>query len=1206
MFIIIKDNFVIKKYNIVDNLAYKCFEIYRKNHVYYINLKDNYYFSDKTKSKVLELRNYEILNDDVYYPINIYVYEVDYGIDDFVLYENKKLLIANDDKATIICKDYYLKDYYLYLDGGYVQTNYDISVNGLKYNNEKLSDGDIIDYLGIRIVYYSNFLYINSFNIINNLNELKNNECKIKYQDLEKVKNSFIVNDLYDFKIMPLNEFKCPKKNSAYELIKSIVPNIIMCLSTILLSFVSMYSNMNNTLNKYNGIAYILMPISMAVTGIILPLIFYFYDFIRYKKSYKTAKNEYLKYLIQYEDKLKSDINRYLSSYNAIFFNIELAKERLFCFNKNSEYFMMLSIGKSSISRELEYVLSEDDDIDRHIDSIVNRISSIDNYPLFIDLKQNKIISIITKKIDKLYFLYMFMLELAYKHHYEDLNLAVYSKEDYVFDEIYNLPHLFVNNNRLTLNCEKQIQELNQMKLDRPLVLFIYDEIKFNFTNKNIHVIYLSCDIDDVYKNSDCVVEYLNNKAYLYNKNNKKEFNYFKNETSFNEYFGYLGKIKPYKNETYNIHLRDIINLDVKNNYINQNKTLTCNFAYSNNEILNFDIHESKQGPHGLIGGSTGSGKSELIVSLLLSLCANYSPDYLNIVLIDYKGGGIRESLSYNNIAIPHIVADVSNLDNNVLQRLIICLKNECKYRQELFKTLSKLNNTSIMNIDDYLNNDYDKYELCKLSHLVIVVDEFAQLKKESPEDIKELISISRIGRSLGLHLILATQKPNGVIDDEIWSNSRFKIALKVFDEKDSMDIIKTKDAAYLNNPGSFLLQVNDSLIKAQSIYTKDDINSNDPYVVSLLDNTLVTTKTYKYKHIKTVCESSVFCKRIIEACDYLGVNSRKLDFLPVDSKHRKSLTDSKCLVFGEADDYFNCKRSLVAYGLKDNVLIYSNRKDEINSFLNTLNEFNRQCIVIGSKEFTGNSISDSIVYDDADDIDYLLNCLLSNKNLDLTLVIEDVNCLLSYNESYLDLLCKLCKRSKNMNVNLLFITTSTQLSYRLINSFNNKILIGINDKTDISAFYSCRSKYEGNSFFYNEEPISMVPIKLEQYRVGQSSFTSIIKRIPDNIVPLIENNRYLLGYDIISKERVLSDDDINIISLDDNLLNHYRVYEGINIHIYSHNLKINNNQPILWLGPGIFSQRLFVASNKEDLKDNEGLYIRRGVKKYIRCINYA
>lgn len=107
-------------------------------------------------------------------------------------------------------------------------------------------------------------------------------------------------------------------------------------------------------------------------------------------------------------------------------------------------------------------------------------------------------------------------------------------------------------------------------------------------------------------------------------------------------------------------------------------------------------------------------------------------------------------------------------------------------------------------NIDKYQKLFYSKNvkgDMPAIPHLIMIADEFAELKQDQPDFMKELVSTARVGRSLGVHLILATQKPAGVVDDQIWSNSKFKICLKVQDEADSRDVIKRPDAAMIKEP---------------------------------------------------------------------------------------------------------------------------------------------------------------------------------------------------------------------------------------------------------------------------------------------------------------------------------------------------------------------------------------------------------------------
>lgn len=229
-----------------------------------------------------------------------------------------------------------------------------------------------------------------------------------------------------------------------------------------------------------------------------------------------------------------------------------------------------------------------------------------------------------------------------------------------------------------------------------------------------------------------------------------------------------------------------------------------------NGDLFMMDAHEKAYGPHGLVAGTTGSGKSEWIITYILSLAVNFHPDEVQFVLIDYKGGGLAGSFENSELGIrlPHLVGTITNLDKSEIRRSIASIEAELKRRQRMFNEAREKLKDSSMNICKY-QDFYRKGLLSEpLSHLFIISDEFAELKSQQPEFLEQLISTARIGRSLGVHLILATQKPSGVVTDQIWSNSRFKVALRVQDTADSKDMIQTPDAAYLKNTGAFYLQV--------------------------------------------------------------------------------------------------------------------------------------------------------------------------------------------------------------------------------------------------------------------------------------------------------------------------------------------------------------------------------------------------------------
>ncbi|EHG6828725.1 type VII secretion protein EssC, partial [Listeria monocytogenes] len=220
-------------------------------------------------------------------------------------------------------------------------------------------------------------------------------------------------------------------------------------------------------------------------------------------------------------------------------------------------------------------------------------------------------------------------------------------------------------------------------------------------------------------------------------------------------------------------------------------------------DIVQLNLHEKAHGPHGLVAGTTGSGKSEIIQSYIISLGVNFHPYEVAFLLIDYKGGGMANL--FKNM--PHLLGTITNLDGAQSMRALASIKAELQKRQRLF------GEHDVNHINQYQKLYKQGKATEPMPHLFLISDEFAELKSEQPEFMKELVSTARIGRSLGIHLILATQKPSGVVDDQIWSNSKFKLALKVQNASDSNEILKTPDAAEITLPGRSYLQVGNNEI---------------------------------------------------------------------------------------------------------------------------------------------------------------------------------------------------------------------------------------------------------------------------------------------------------------------------------------------------------------------------------------------------------
>ena len=263
--------------------------------------------------------------------------------------------------------------------------------------------------------------------------------------------------------------------------------------------------------------------------------------------------------------------------------------------------------------------------------------------------------------------------------------------------------------------------------------------------------------------------------------------------------------------EMYGVSKIDQLNILTRWKQNNPVKSLSAPIGvHANRELFNLDLHEKFHGPHGLIAGSTGSGKSEFIITYILSMAVNYHPYEIQFVLIDYKGGGLAGAFENKEtgVKIPHLAGTITNLDVSDMNRTLVSIESELKRRQKKFNDVRDSLGEGTIDIYKYQKLYREGLVKEPMAHLFIISDEFAELKKSQPEFMDQLISTARIGRSLGVHLILATQKPSGVVNDQIWSNSKFKVCLKVQDRSDSMEMLKRPEAASIKETGRFYLQV--------------------------------------------------------------------------------------------------------------------------------------------------------------------------------------------------------------------------------------------------------------------------------------------------------------------------------------------------------------------------------------------------------------
>lgn len=375
------------------------------------------------------------------------------------------------------------------------------------------------------------------------------------------------------------------------------------------------------------------------------------------------------------------------------------------------------------------------------------------------------------------------------------------------------------------------------------------------------------------------------------------------------------------------------------------------------------DLHEKYHGPHGLVAGMTGSGKSEFIITYILSMAVNYHPDEVAFILIDYKGGGLTGAFEdeERGVKLPHLAGTITNLDGAAVKRSLISIQSELRRRQAVFNEARRVSNEGTMDIYKYQQLYRDKVVSEPMPHLFIISDEFAELKQQQPEFMEQLISAARIGRSLGVHLILATQKPSGVVDDQIWSNSKFRVCLKVQEKADSQDMIKCPDAAAISQTGRFYLQVgfNELFALGQSAWCgaeyvpADTVAKTVDDSIQIVDNlgrVMLSAKPGKKK------TSGSKMKQIVSIVSYLSelareenISPRSLWLPPIPEKIYVDALEQKYgirgggmelrPVVGEYDDPFNQRQNVltVPFTAEGNCLVYGAAGNGKATFLTTM-----------------------------------------------------------------------------------------------------------------------------------------------------------------------------------------------------------------------------------------------------------------------------
>lgn len=555
-----------------------------------------------------------------------------------------------------------------------------------------------------------------------------------------------------------------------------------------------------------------------------------------------------------------------------------------------------------------EHFQMEKDSLDEKVKELYNEKKMLENVPVVYSFIKNYISAFIGEDVIVHEYLKQILIQLLAFQSYDNLKIVILTDEEnaHYFDFLKSLPHLFKDDKKMRFfgtntNEYKEIcyyldrvynervekfKDDKNSKLDKTYLIITnnfkkirdYSIIKKILDNENyfgFSLLIADNKITNLPSECNSFIKLNVEKGVLQNTKSTEqeniEFNInLKEDIDYDSCSHILsnmpidiedsidGKIPSKLGFLEMYDVGKVEQLNASSRWEQNNPTINLQAPVGigkNGELIILDTHENFHGPHGLIAGSTGSGKSEFIITFILSLAINYSPEEVQFILIDYKGGGLAGAFDNSNIKLPHLVGTITNLDTNDMNRSFASIESELKRRQEIFNKTRELTGESTIDIYKYQRMYREKIVNEPISHLFIICDEFAELKMQKYEFMEQLISTARIGRSLGIHLILATQKPSGIVDPQIWSNTRFRICMKVQDKVDSNEIIKCSDAAYINNIGRFYFQVgyNEIFVLGQSAYTggkyipldkaKKTIDSNIEFIDNI-GNVIKTTST--------------------------------------------------------------------------------------------------------------------------------------------------------------------------------------------------------------------------------------------------------------------------------------------------------------------------------------------------------------------------
>ncbi len=641
-------------------------------------------------------------------------------------------------------------------------------------------------------------------------------------------------------------------------IILTLIPTIVMLAMTIVL----------RGMIGGGGTFVIYSAVSMSM-GVIMSIVTYIQDKKNFKKETEEREETYRKYIDEKEKQIRSSRENELRIRNIMNESIgnsiaETMKfgRRLFEKNVEDQDFLHVYLGTGTVEsvNQVSFTKQEFVDLSDPISELPEKVHDkyryIENAPIISDFHTSCGIGIVGNKPGLKQMLKNVTLDLAIRHFYKDVKMVYLLSSDYIQEFIWVRWLKNVRNEQLDVRnivCDDEsknvllenlyaiLSEREAVLLERkehvfeeqyvvfvkdssmigtyPVSKYVKDCAKYGFT-----FVFLEEFEENMPQGCTEIIR-LNYDTHgeairSVNGDEAARFSYPDISDTVAENVAlklgavYVDEVSLQGQLTKNITMYELLgimsveDLDLRTRWSESQvyKTMAAPIGVkANQEIVALNISDKAggHGPHGLVAGTTGSGKSEILQTYILSLASLFHPYDVGFVIIDFKGGGMANQFA----ELPHLIGTITNIDGREIDRSLLSIKSELVKRQEMFS------GAGVNHINDYIRLYKAGKVTRPMPHLIMIVDEFAELKAEYPDFMKELISAARIGRTLGVHLILATQKPAGVVDAQIWSNSKFKLCLKVQTKEDSNEVLKTPMAAEIVEPGRAYFQVGNNEI---------------------------------------------------------------------------------------------------------------------------------------------------------------------------------------------------------------------------------------------------------------------------------------------------------------------------------------------------------------------------------------------------------